>query len=259
MFLAVDIGNSQTCFGIFDDGEGTELKTSWRFETKPSRTSDEYGSLLFPLLARAGLSDKWSAIALASVVPTADFSFETFCKNYWHQIPFKIHPGMSCEVKLNVDVPSEVGADRIANAAYALHHMKLPAIIVDYGTATTIDVVSKERAFVGGAILPGVRLGVESLGAKTSKLPRVDLEFPKNVIGRNTVDCIRSGALYGYCDLIDGLLTRTVSELGEKADIVLTGGLSSLFHGRLSHSTRLVPEVTLEGIRLLHDHRKNTH
>lgn len=256
MFLAVDIGNSQTCFGVFDD---SHLKHLWRVETKPSRTADEYASFLFPLLQHHGLKAHWDGIALCSVVPAAEFSFGQFCQSYFREIPFKVNSSLKLGFTLNLDVPSEVGADRLANSAFAVRYLKLPAIIVDFGTATTFDVISREKTYEGGVILPGVKLGVEALGSKTSKLPQVDLEYPPRVIGKNTIECIQSGILYGYCDMIDGLLGRTLKELGSPAEIILTGGLSALFQGRLHHKTRYIAEVTLEGTRLIHQDNRGSH
>jgi len=250
VLLAVDIGNTQTSFGVFDEGR---LIGHWRAETKPSRTADEYGALLFPLMQHAGLGGvAWSGIALCSVVPPAEYSFELFCKNYLRQLPFRVNVDLDLGFTLNVQYPREVGADRLANAAYASAHLELPAIVVDFGTATTFDVISKEKVYEGGVILPGVRIALEALAGRTSKLTRVDLEFPQSVIGKNTTECIQSGILYGYCDLIDGLLSRASTEVTGRATIVLTGGLASLFQNRLKTASIYLPNLTLEGIELLY-------
>lgn len=251
MLLAVDIGNTQTSFGIFDQ---TNLRHHWRFETKVSRTSDEFGSLLFPLLQRHGIDVKdFSGIVFCSVVPAAEYALEGFCEDYCHLIPFKIDHRINLGFKLNVDFPGQVGADRLANVAYAVECLKLPAIIVDSGTGITLDVVSKTPAFEGGVILPGVRIAVDALSSRTSKLPSVELEFPPSVIGKNTVQCIQAGILYGYCDMIEGLLERTILEIGETPEIAVTGGLAFLFQQRLKRPARLLPNLTLDGIRLLYE------
>ena len=207
MLLVVDIGNSETSFGLFKNGK---LQHHWRAETYVARTADEYAALLFPLLQNAGVSaEHWEGIALCSVVPAAEMALEDFCETYLKQRPFKVQSSVRLGFSINVDSPAEVGADRLANAAYAVRHLKLPAIVVDFGTATTFDVVSSGKVYEGGVILPGVRIAVEALSLKTSKLPLIDLKFPPSVIGKNTIDCIRGGILYGYCDSIDGLLERT--------------------------------------------------
>lgn len=247
MLLAVDIGNSQTSFGIF---QNHKLLYHWRAETKISRTADEYAAFLFPLLHQAGLSNEWEGVAICSVVPPADENFQVFCKTYLKLSPFKITANSKLGFSLNVDVPQEVGADRIANSAYAVKHLKLPAIVVDLGTATTFDVISAKPAFEGGIILPGVRMGAESLSRRTSLLPIVDVRFPQSVIGKNTVTCIQSGVLYGYCDAIDGLLKRLLREL-PGATVVLTGGVAPMFLKHLSVPATYLPDLTLEGTEIL--------
>lgn len=225
----------------------------WRLETKPSRTADEYAAFLFPLLDHASLKKSgWEGIAICSVVPPVSDVFETFCKDYLKRSPFKVTCNSNLGFKLNVEVPSEVGADRLANSAYAIRNLQLPAIVVDLGTATTFDVILIEKSYEGGIILPGVQMGAESLSRKTSLLPMVDVAFPKSVIGKNTVTCIQSGVLYGYCDAIEGLLKRLQKEIGQPCDIALTGGVSPLIAKNLSLSVKLLPNLTLEGIEILY-------
>jgi type III pantothenate kinase len=250
VLLALDIGNSQTSFGVFKDHK---LLHHWRAETHVSQTADEYAAFLFPLVDHAGLSkEAWEGVAICSVVPPAEQTFEYFCKTYLKKAPFKIHSGVVLDFGLNVEVPAEVGADRLANVAYAVKNLKLPAIVVDLGTATTFDVITSKRTYEGGIILPGLRMGAEGLSKRTSLLPLIDVAFPPSVIGKNTVTCIQSGILYGYCDQIDGLLARIAAELGESCDVVLTGGLSVLFQGKLKTPARFLPNLTLEGIEILY-------
>lgn len=250
MLLAVDIGNSQTSFGLF---EQSVLKHHWRAQTNRSRTADEYAAFFFPLLTQHGLKGSdITGVALCSVVPAADNAFEQFCKSYWKIAPFKVGHESKIDFTLGIDFPEEIGADRLANAAYAVKHLKLPALVVDIGTATTFDVVSAAKVYSGGVILPGPRLAMEALGLGTSKLPMVNLEFPERVIGKNTVECIQAGILYGYCDLIDGLVVRTEKELGEKPEIILTGGFAGFFQDRLKTKARLLPNLTLEGTEILY-------
>jgi type III pantothenate kinase len=248
MLLVLDIGNSQTSYGIF---KKDKLLHHWRAETKISRTADEYAAFLFPLLDNAGLSKTdWEGIAICSVVPPVEENFEIFCETYLKRKPFKISSTIKLGFGLNVEVPQEVGADRLANCAYAIKHMKLPALVVDLGTATTFDVISTTPAFEGGIILPGVRMGAESLSRKTSLLPIVDVKFPPSVIGKNTITCIQSGVLFGYCDAIDGLLKRLLKEL-PGAEIALTGGVAPLFIENLSVKAKYLPNLTLEGTEIL--------
>lgn len=250
MLLAIDVGNSQTSFGLFSKGR---LNHHWRIETRPFRTADEHAAIFFALLGQAGLGDiAWEGAALCSVVPAVDEAIEHFTKAYLKVVPLKIDHSIRMEFRLNVDTPSEVGADRLANAAYAAARLSLPAIVVDIGTATTFDLIGKEKTYEGGVILPGVQLAAKALGVGTAKLPIIDLAFPQSVIGKNTVSCIQSGLLYGYCDLMDGLIQRTENEIGESCSIALTGGLSHLFEHRLTSKFSLLPNLTLEGIEILY-------
>ncbi|MBY0370030.1 type III pantothenate kinase [bacterium] len=250
MLLAVDIGNTQTSLGAF---EGEQLLFHWRIETRSSRTADEYASLLFPLFAQRGLSgESWKGIALCSVVPSVDGQFMDFCRRYLGQDPVRIHSALPLGFSMNLATPHEVGADRLVNVAYAIRKLPLPCIVVDFGTATTFDFISEDLVYQGGAIVPGLWMGAEGLGGKTAKLPVIDLAFPASVIGKSTVECIQSGLLYGYCALIDGMLSRIESECGKPCHVALTGGLSSLFAGRLEHECQILPDLTLEGIRILY-------
>lgn len=248
MLLAIDVGNSQTSYGIF---KNEKLLHHWRSETKVSRTPEEYASFLFPLLKHASLENiDWEGVALCSVVPPADHAIEEFATHYLKRSPFKVTYQRNLGFTFNVDAPHEVGPDRLANAAYAIQFLKLPAIVVDLGTATTFDVITNDAKYQGGIILPGVRMGAESLSSRTSLLPRVDVAFPPSVIGKNTTTCIQSGVLWGYTDAIDGLLERLVREV-PGAEIVLTGGVAPLFHKKLRHASQLLPNLTLEGILVL--------
>ncbi len=254
MLLAIDIGNTQTSFGVFDTATPRALLHHWRVETKASRTEDEYASLLLPLIEAAGFGKKsWSAVAMSSVVPLADWAVERFSERYLDRKIWKVHHQLDLGVEIDVDTPSEVGADRLVNAAYAAARLSLPAVVIDFGTATTFDYISANRKYQGGIILPGVRMGAESLGGKTARLPLVHLKFPDKVVGRTTETCIQSGLLYGYASLIDGLVERIEMEKGPIEEILLTGGLASLFQSHLKTKTRHLPDLTLEGIAILFD------
>jgi type III pantothenate kinase len=252
LLLAIDIGNSQTSFGVF---EGEQLRHHWRAETRAPRTSDEHGAFFLPLLEHAGLaSAQWEGVALCSVVPVAEHAIERFCQDFLKTTLLRIDSSLSLGVRMNVDIPGEVGADRLANAAYAVEKLGLPCIVVDLGTATTFDLITKERGYEGGVILPGVRLGVSALSNNTAKLPPIDLAFPKSIIGKNTIACIQSGMSFGYLDLLDGILKRIMGEVGP-CEVALTGGLGYLFHQKLKAKPKYLPNLTLEGTALLY--RKN--
>ncbi|NBX93571.1 MAG: type III pantothenate kinase [Proteobacteria bacterium] len=251
MLLVLDIGNTQTSFGVF---RGKELLHHWRAETQISKTVDEYASFLFPLLNHVGLAgEKWEGVAICSVVPPVEETFSAFCRKYLQTDPFKVNSKSKLGFSLNVESPLEVGADRLANSAYAVNHLKLPAIVVDLGTATTFDVITRDKVYQGGIILPGVRMGAESLSKRTSLLPLIDVKFPKWAIGKSTITCIQSGVLFGYCDAIDGLLDRLEKEVGEPCQTALTGGLACLFHKQLKKQCYLLPDLTLNGAFILYE------
>lgn len=250
MLLAIDIGNTQTSYGVF---KGRRLFHHWRGETKAVRSVDEYASFLFPLLQNVGISlTDFEGVAICSVVPSCNFNLKTFCEIYLGRNPFFVSHSNKSSFSMGVETPAEVGSDRLANTAYAVEHLSLPAIVVDLGTATTFDVITADRVYQGGIILPGINMGTEGLSRKTSLLPLVDTDFPSSVIGKNTVTCIQSGILFGYCDAIDGLLKRIQDELGSECEIVLTGGISPLIHRHLKASTKILPNLTLEGIEILY-------
>ncbi len=255
MLLVMDVGNTQTSYGVF---EKSKLVYHWRGETKPVRTVDEYAGFLFPLLSYSKiLAEQVEGIAISSVVPSCNFNLKKFCEVYLGKEPFFVTHLSRASFSISVDNPTEVGADRLANTAYAVKNLELPAIVVDLGTATTFDVVSEKKAFEGGIILPGIAMGAESLSRKTSLLPLVPTDFPKKVIGKNTVNCIQSGILFGYCDAIDGLLERLQSEMGKRCQIALTGGMAPLIHPHLKNRTQILPNLTLEGIEILYQENRS--
>ncbi len=256
MLLALDVGNSQTSFGVFQDGK---LVHHFRSETKSSRTAEEYAAFLWPLLQFHGLSfSGWKGVAVASVVPLVNQPIRHFCRDFLKQEPFFVEARTQGQLVCRVDRPEDVGADRLANAAYAAKYLKLPAIVVDIGTTTNFDVVTAGPTYEGGAIVPGIRMGLESLGMRTAKLPIIDLEFPEKAIGRSTVDCIRVGVVLGYTSLIDGLLERMTKELGKTPEVVLTGGLGGMIQPHLRAPSRWLPNLTLEGVILLLEQNKKS-
>ncbi len=250
MLLAIDVGNTQTSYGVF---KSSRLVHHWRGETKAVRSVDEYASFLIPLLQNAGIEfEDFEGVAICSVVPPVNFNLKKFAETYIEKEPFFISHANRSSFSMGVDTPAEVGADRLANTAYAVQHLKLPAIVVDLGTATTFDVITEDKVYQGGIILPGISMGAEGLSRKTSLLPLVDTDFPRSVIGKNTVTCIQSGILFGYCDAIDGLLKRIQDELKSSCEIVLTGGIAPLIHRHLRASTKFLPNLTLEGTEILY-------
>lgn len=247
MLLGIDVGNSQTSYGLFD---GKKLLFHWRGETKHSRTPDELASFLLPLfVATSQEFRRVREIALCSVVPPLDSVFEEFADRYFDCKLHRIDRHAPLGIELRVRAPEEVGADRLVNAAYAATHLALPAIVVDLGTGTTFDVVDNRRGYLGGLIVPGIRTGLEALSARTAKLPRVDLKHVPKVIGSNTVECLQSGVVHGYASLVDGIVEKIEKELGAPCSLTLTGGLAEFLHPHLGRPAALLPDLTLVGIR----------
>ncbi len=250
MLLAIDIGNTDTTFGVF---EGEELCATWHMATNIHRMADEYAALLLNLLHHQGIDP--SAIkeaALCSVVPPVIATGEDLLRRYFHISPLVVGAGVKTGVRIRVDNPREVGADRIVNAAAAHHLYGGPAIITDMGTATTFDVVSKEGDYLGGVIAPGINTAAEALFTQTAMLPRVELVCPKRAIGSNTIAAMQSGIVFGYVGLVEGIMARIQQELGEKAKVVATGGWAELIARETPVIDVVNPNLTLIGLRLIY-------
>jgi type III pantothenate kinase len=251
MLLAVDVGNTSVKLGVF---KGEELHTTWHMTTSIHRMVDEYAALLLTLLHHRGLniSDIKEA-ALCSVVPPMIATFEEMFKRYFHVSPLVIGAGVKTGVRIRMDNPREVGADRIVNAAAAHHLYGGPIIIADLGTATTFDTVSKEGDYLGGAIAPGIATASEALSTRTAMLPRVELVYPKRAIGTNTITAMQSGIVFGYIGLIEGIVSRIQKELGTKAKVIATGGYAELIAKETSVFDVINPDLTLIGIRFIYE------
>ncbi len=254
MLLAVDIGNTSTTLGVFDD---EELHATWHMATGVHRMPDEYAALLLNLLRQEGLDTAdIKAVALCSVVPPLISTFGELFERYFNISPLVVGAGVKTGVRIRMDNPREVGADRIANAAAAHHLYGGPVIIIDLGTATTFDTVSKEGDYLGGAIAPGIMTAAEVLFTRTSMLPRVDLTRPKRAIGTNTIAAMQSGIVFGYVGLIEGVVARIQQELGEKAKVVATGGVAKILAKETAVIDEVNPNLTLIGLRLIYEMNK---
>lgn len=254
MLLAVDIGNTNIVFGLF---EGETLKTDWRIETRVERTGDEYAALVRGLfdLANLKLSDITAGI-ISSVVPPATAPIERFISRYLSLTPLIVGPGVKTGMPILYENPREVGADRIVNAVAA--HARFPqgAVVVDFGTATTFDVVTDRGEYAGGIIAPGLMIAADSLFRATSKLPRVEIVRPKTAVGRNTVASIQSGLVFGYTGLVDALVNRIRAEVKFTPRVVATGGLAALIAAESSTIEECDELLTLRGLQILHERNR---
>ncbi len=250
MLLAADIGNTQTVFGLF---EGEALLADFRVASPPARSVDEWGAVITHLCALRGIeTGAVDAAVLCSVVPPLTSQVVEAIKRYFGIDALEIGPGVRTGVPILYDPPHDVGADRIVNAVAAYHRAGGPAIVVDFGTATTFDAISAKGEYLGGVIAPGMLIGAEGLFAHAARLPRVEVQRPPAVIGRNTVHSIQSGLYHGYAALVNGMLHRMRKELGGEARVYITGGLASCLAADLEGIEAVLPNLTLEGLRLLY-------
>ena len=250
MLLVIDVGNTNTSLGVF---KGPELVAHWRLTTEHSRTGDEYGVQARNLFELAGLDFKTiDAIAIASVVPPLNYTLKRMSEVYFHLTPLFADNTTDTGLPILYERPGDVGADRIVDAAAAIHKYGAPCIIVDFGTATTFNAINKNGEYLGGVITPGIMISTDALFEHTAKLPRVDIKRPQNVIGASTVTAMQSGLYHGYVGLVDGVLRKMLAELGG-ARVIATGGLASLI-ATGSELIELVDDtLTLEGLRLVYE------
>ncbi len=254
MLLAINCNNTNVKVAVYD---GERPRGSWRISTDARRTADEYAVWLVGVMRLAELErgDIDDAI-IANVVPPAAFTLKDLCRRYFGCDPFIVgDSSLDLGIKVLIDNPEEVGADRVVNAVAVRRKYKLPAIVVDFGTATTFDVIDDEGNYCGGAIAPGINLSVEALHMAAAKLPRIAIARPARVIGKATISAMQSGVYWGYIGLIEGLIARIVAEFGNKMTIIATGGLAPLFTEATAVIEHLDPDLTLDG--LVEIHRRN--
>lgn len=251
MLLAIDVGNSQTLIGLYEKDK-PELTDHWRLATHDERTRDEYALMVQEFLGFGGFDlDDVSGVAISSVVPKVTFALRAMCTKYIGTEPVVIEPGVRTGMPIRYDDPKEVGADRIANAIGAFDLFGGPTIVVDFGTATTFDVVSVKGEYLGGAIVPGVEVSLDALFGRAAGLRRVELAKPRSVIGRSTAEAIQAGVLYGTAAQVDGICSHIINEIGP-CTVVATGGLASIVRPYSTTIAHMEPWLTLHGLRMVY-------
>lgn len=253
MILVVDVGNTNIVLGMY---QGKELLHHFRISTSRQSTVDEYGVLIHNLFQMAGIPVREiEGVIVSSVVPPLVGVVEEMCHKYMKKSPLIVGPGIRTGLNLRYENPREVGADRIVNAVAAVEkYGGGPLIVVDFGTATTFDCIDHLGSYLGGAIVPGIGIATEALVQRASKLPRVELEKPKKVIGRNTVHAMQAGIIYGYAGQVDGLVRRIKAEMGtDKVKVIATGGLAELIASETESIDQIDPLLTLEGLRIIYE------
>jgi len=267
MLLAVDIGNTHTNIGVFGGVSGEKLTgaadkpiINWNVSSDSKRTVDEYGILISGLLSSIGQDVKIESAIISTVVPPLGETFKGALKKYLNVESILVSHKLKLPFEIDLDEPKELGADRIANAAAAVKLYKLPAIVIDFGTATTFDIVNADKKFVGGIIAPGLKIQANSLSSFTSKLPKIKIEAPKTAIGKNTINAMMSGIVRGHACMIDGMIKLCEEELGVKktgAVIIATGGFSSVLFSSLEREINYInKDLTLLGLKYLYEMNK---
>lgn len=258
MFLAIDCGNTNIVFALYRDVKKSD-PIIWRCQTNGRKTADEYASWLSPLLHHENLQfADIKNILIASVVPDVNFNLCVLCDKYIKVKPEFIRgDGSNTSLKIDMPAPVKIGADQIVNAIAAKHAYGAPVVVIDFGTATTFDIVNADGAFIGGIIAPGVNLSVEALHNAAALLPKIKIEKPNRIIGQNTIEAMQTGLYWGYVSMIEGLAKRVVEEMGQMPSFVATGGLSILFADAIDVINYADPNLTLEGLRLIHTMNHN--
>jgi type III pantothenate kinase len=255
MILVIDVGNTNAVMGLYDD---KKLLDFWRIKTDALKTSDEYGMIIHQLFSFRGFKfSDINSVVISSVVPTIMYTLQNVVRKYFHQESLVVGPGIKTGINIKYDNPKEVGADRIVNAVAAYELYGGPLIIVDFGTATTFCVVSKNGEYLGGAIAPGMQISMDALFQKTAKLPRIELVKPETVIAKNTINSMQSGVIFGYVGQVDYVVKRMKREMNdENIKVIATGGLARLIASESETIDTVNGLLTLEGLRIIYDRNR---
>jgi type III pantothenate kinase len=251
MLLVLDVGNTNTVIGVF---EKNELVNNWRVVTLPERTADEYGILIRNLYYSSRINtDKITSVIVSCVVPPMLGIIDELCRKYFDITPIYVEPGIKTGMSINYDNPKEVGADRIVNAVAAFYKIGKALIVVDFGTATTFDCIDENGDYIGGVISPGLTTSSEALFLKASKLPKVELIKPNVVIGKNTIHSMQSGIIFGYVDMVDGIVKRISEQMNTELYVIATGGLAEIIADLSITIDEVDDFLTLKGLKIIYD------
>lgn len=256
MLLAIDVGNTNTVFAVFD---GSEVVDTWRLSTESKRTADEYSLSLEHLMGKSGIEfAKIKNVIISSVVPECIFTFKVLAKKYFGcELMVVGESDLFLPINIKLDKPSEIGADRIVNSVAATNKYKEPCIIIDFGTATTFDLVSENSDYLGGVIAPGVELSLDALHAAAAKLPKIAVKKPAKVVGKDTVSAMQSGIYWGYIGMIEGIIKNISEEYGKSAKVIATGGLAPLYSSATEVIDVIEPDLTIDGLKQIFDLNKD--
>jgi len=255
MLLALDVGNTNTVLALYNLERTSpgDLVANWRVTTQKTQTADEFGVLILSLLGLHKIDPTAvTGVIISSVVPPLDSTLRRVSERYFKIKPLFVEPGIKLGMPLLIDNPAELGADRAANGVAAYHRYGGPCVVVDFGTATTFDVVSAKGEFLGGVIAPGLGISADALFSRAARLARVNIKKPAKAIGTNTVTNLQSGIFWGYIGLVDGILARVLEELGGQANVVATGGLATLIADDSKYITKVDHLLTLDGLRIIY-------
>ena len=252
MLLTIDIGNTNIKYGVFD---GKNLVASFRVSSRISRTADEYGSVLVNLLDTKNIKTKdIEGIIVSSVIPNLNYTVCHMCEYFFNKTPMLIGPGVKTGLNVKADNPKEVGADIIVNSVSAFRKYGGPIVVIDFGTATTFDVISEKGELIGVVIAPGIKTSLESLATKTAQLPMVEIDAPKTVIGKNTKHCMQAGIIFGFAGLVENIIKKIKAELGvEDIKVVATGGLGEIIAKEVKAINKVDRRLTLDGLRIIYE------
>lgn len=251
MILAIDVGNTNIVLGLYDQ---KQLVYHWRISTNRAATADEYGMTIFALFRHVGFEPSLiRGVMISSVVPPLVFVLQQFCKRYVSLEPMFVSPELKTGLHIQIDNPREMGADRIVNAVAAVEKYGCPVIIVDFGTATTVCYVDEQGHYLGGVIAPGIGISTEALYQRAAKLPRIELVTPPQAVGKNTIQAMQAGIIFGFAGQVDGIVSRILEQFSTKPHVVATGGLAELISRESKTIQTIDTFLTLDGLRILYE------